>query len=99
MCTGVYLRAAERGLVNMIKVSPETILQMESQYPGITEQINSFENKVVPACPNCGAEDTAAVNVGVIGRTTLLAVATTKFHLRANGKPGDFYCNNCRSYF
>lgn len=83
----------------MIKVSPETILRMESQHPGITEQIEDFELMALPTCPKCCSQDTAAVNVGIIGRTINLAAATTKFHLRANGKPDDFYCNACKRYF
>lgn len=83
----------------MKKVSPETILQMESKQKGITAQIEFYEKMVLPACPTCGSKDTATVNVGIIGRTISLSAATTKFHLRANGKPGDFYCNNCTSYY
>jgi len=72
---------------------------MESQHPGITEQIEDFELMALPICPKCLSGDTAAVNVGVVGRTIDLAAVTTKFHLRANGKPGEYYCNACRSYF
>ena len=69
----------------MIKIPPEKISQIESMYPGITEQIEYFEKMTLPACPDCGSEDTAIVNVGTIGRTICIAGATTKFHLRANG--------------
>ncbi len=83
----------------MIKIPPEKISQMESMYPGITEQIEYFEKKTLPACPDCGSEDTAIVNVGTIGRTICITGATTKFHLRANDRQGDYYCNACQQYF
>lgn len=83
----------------MMKVSPEWIAQIENQYPGITKHIEYFENKALPPCPKCGSVDTATVNAGIIGRTIYLASATTKFHLRASDRPGEFYCNICKEYF
>ena len=84
----------------MIKVTEKIINEMENQYPGITEQIMQFENKALPACSQCGSDDTASVQVGVIGRTIYLATATSKFHLIPNrNKEPDFYCNRCRRYF
>ena len=84
----------------MIKVSQTTILKMEAQYPGITEQIMHYENEALPICPLCGSENTASVQVGIIGRTIYLATATSKFHLLPNrNEEPEFYCNHCRKYF
>lgn len=80
-------------------VSPETMAQMESQHMGITVQIEFYEMMVLPTCPNCGSKETATVNVGITGRTSSLAAATSKFHLRGNGRSGDYYCNICQGYF
>lgn len=81
----------------MIKVTEDTIKQMEQNYPGITEQIQRFEGMELPSCPICGSDDTASVQVGIIGRTIHLAGATSKFHLIPNGNDkGIYYCNVCR---
>jgi len=84
----------------MLNVGEATIAFKERQYPGITEQIWRFESAVLPPCPNCGDGDTADVQVGVIGRTINISMATTKFRLIPNGpKPGEFYCNQCKEFF
>lgn len=84
----------------MLKVSKETLEDLEEKYPGITEQIMRFENAQLPACPNCKSTDTADVQVGIIGRTINIAAATTKFTLIPNGpKPGPYFCKNCKTYF
>jgi len=84
----------------MIKISKEDLEQMESQHPGIIEQIMSFENAQLPTCTHCGSEKTADVQVGIIGRTIYITTATTKFHLIPNGpRPGRYFCNQCRKFF
>jgi len=83
----------------MIKVSNESIECMEKSYPGIKEQIYWFDNQKLPPCPLCKSEDTADVQVGIIGRTIYICCATTKFKLMANEKPGKFYCNSCYKFF
>lgn len=84
----------------MLKVNDKTINQMEEQHPGIKEQIFGFENAELPPCPLCGSEDTADVQVGIIGRTIYIASATSKFTLIPNGpKPGSYRCNSCKKYF
>jgi len=86
--------------VNMIKVPNSTIEQMEKAYEGITEQIWRFENAQLPPCPHCGSEDTASVQVGIIGRTMHLVAATTKIHPVPNSPiEGKYFCNACRKYF
>ncbi len=84
----------------MIKISLDSIKRMESNYPGITEQIWRFEHAELPPCPDCGSGDTASVQYRIIGRTISLAVTTTKIHLRLNndGK-GIYYCNTCKARF
>jgi hypothetical protein len=53
------------------------------------------------ARPIVGTSDnTASVQVGVIGRTITMAAATSKFKLVANGpKPGTYFCQACRGFF
>ena len=76
-------------------------MSLEERYPGITEQIHRFENAKLPICPNCGSEDTASVQVGIIGRTMNIAASTRKFHLVPNMsyKNGEYYCNKCGKSF
>jgi hypothetical protein len=81
------------------KIDQATMDRMENSYPGISEQIRRFDAAKFPACPSCASTDTASVQVGVTGRTINLSAATTKFHLRANGRPGDYFCTACKSYF
>lgn len=83
----------------MLKIPRENMVRKEKDYPGITRQLDEIENRPLPNCFRCGSEDTAVTNVGLVGRTILLASASTKFHLRPNGKPGEFYCNTCKQYF
>ncbi|QDS99061.1 hypothetical protein [Adhaeretor mobilis] len=83
----------------MLKVSEEELDAFEQDYQGVKKMILGFESASLPSCANCGSEDTASVQVGIIGRTTRIAAATTKVHLRSNGRPGDFFCNSCREYF
>jgi hypothetical protein len=61
----------------MLKVKDKTLDEMEAQHPGIRKTILWFENAVLPACPHCGSEDTANVQIGIIGRTIYLATATS----------------------
>lgn len=84
----------------MMKVDGDTLEEMEAKYPGIKEQIFRFEKAVLSPCPHCGAEDTADVQVGIIGRTIHIGAATSKFKLIPNGpRPGKYYCNACQQYF
>ena len=84
----------------MIRKTEDDIKQLESQYPGITEQIWRFEQADLPACMACGSADTASVQVGVMGRTINIDAATTKFHLLLNANDeGIYYCNACHKQF
>jgi ribosomal protein L13E len=73
----------------------------EERYPGITEQIRQFEEAEVPSCPHCGSGDTASVQVGIIGRTMIIAGSTRKFKLVPNvsDRLGKYFCNECKKYF
>ena len=83
-----------------LKVDKETLDRMEVLYPAIVQSIQYFENAALPTCIYCGSEDTADVQVGIIGRTIHIASATTKFELIPNGpKPGAFWCNACEKFF
>ena len=84
----------------MLKIDKDTLNEMEQKYSGIRKQIVRFEEATLPACPHCGSQDTAEVNVGIVGRTINIAAATTKFKLIPNGpKPGDYFCNACDAFF
>ena len=83
----------------MLTANSESLEKMEVLYPGIKGQIEHFENAELPSCKLCGSADTASTQVGVIGRSIHIAGATTKFHLRPNDKPGNYFCNKCRKYF
>ena len=76
-------------------------MSVEEQYPGITEQMKLFQEAELPSCPHCGSENTASVQVGIIGRTIKLAASTSKFKLVQNmeNKLGEYFCNECRKYF
>ena len=73
----------------------------EEQYPGITEQFNHFEQAELPSCPHCGSANTASVQVGIIGRTIMLAGLSKKFKLVPNmkDKQGKYFCNECGKFF
>ena len=85
----------------MLRISREKIERMEAQYTGITQTIERFEAMEIPECPACKCEDTASVQVGVIGRTINLWAATTEFEARSTGFAtlGRFFCNACSHYF
>lgn len=84
----------------MLKADKQRLSHMEAQYPGIEKQVRYFEQAKLPSCPRCASPDTAAVQVGIIGRTINIAGATTKFRLIPNGpKPGRYFCNACERYF
>ena len=84
----------------MLKIKPEVFPIFEKLYPGITETSMRFENAVLPLCSKCGSQDTADVQVGIIGRTIHHAGATTKFHLILNGlRPGSNFCIECKQFF
>jgi ribosome modulation factor len=84
----------------MLKLDQGKLALIESQYKGIIDQIMRFENADLPSCPHCLSDNTADVQVGVIGRTICIAGATTKFRLIPNlPKPGRYYCHDCGKYF
>lgn len=84
----------------MLKVDKKTLDHMEQGYPGILENIMDFETAILPSCPHCKSDNTADVQVGIIGRTINIVAATTKFRLIANGpRPGKYYCHGCKGYF
>jgi hypothetical protein len=74
--------------------------EIESQYPGIRASIHKFENANLPACTHYGSENSAVVQIGIMGRTILLAGATSKIKLIINGpKPGTYFCDACKKFF
>ena len=74
--------------------------ELENQYPGIRASINQFKNDSLPACTHCGSENTAVVQIGIIGRTIHIAGATSKVKLIINGpRPGKYFCNACKNFF
>ena len=84
----------------MLRMNERALKEMEDQYPGITKQILRFENAVLPSCPHCASEDTADVQIGIIGRTIHITAATSKVKLIPNlPEPGKYFCNKCNKYF
>jgi len=74
---------------------------IEETYPGVTKQIENFENSEIPTCPHCGSEDTAIVRAGIIGRSITIAASTRKMKLVPNitDEMGKYFCRNCERYF
>lgn len=84
----------------MLKRSLHDIKALDASYPDISDTILNIENRKLPDCPNCESEDTATVQVGVIGRTITIAASTTKIKLVPNGiKKQTHYCNTCATFF
>lgn len=83
----------------MLTLGSEDLDRLESQHPGIAESIRRFEAADLPPCPKCKSSETASVQVGIVGRSIAIASATTKFHLRPNGRPGNYFCSSCGQYF
>jgi len=84
----------------MLKISEENLSKLDCDYPGVRDYLVKLEAKAMPECVHCDCEDTAEVNVGVIGRTIAMAQASSRFKLIPNGpKPGEYFCNGCRSFF
>ena len=89
-----------KGNLEMLKFTQEQIERLELIYPGIKDQILWFENAILPVCSYCTSEDTADVQIGIIGRTINICAATTKFKLINYGpRPGRYFCNTCRRFF
>lgn len=84
----------------MLTVSEESIMNMDASYPGIAEQVYRFESMEIPSCDKCGSGDTASIQVGLVGRTMYLAMATTKCKLLPNyNGHGIYFCNSCKTQF
>lgn len=84
----------------MLKLDEDAMQDLETQYPGICEQVMRFENARLPVCTRCGSADIAEVNVGIVGRTMAIASATSKFTLIPNGpKSGNYWCRSCNKFF
>jgi hypothetical protein len=84
----------------MLKIDNETLERMEQLHPSIKATILQFEGAALPPCTRCGSENTADVQIGVIGRTIHIASATTKFLPVPNGpKRGNYFCYVCNDYF
>lgn len=74
---------------------------IEETYPGITEQIRGFDEATLPACPHCGSNRTAKVQVGFVPRLANIAAATAKVKIVLNmqDKGGNYYCRACEKFF
>ena len=85
----------------MLQANQKTLDDMERRYPGIMASIMEFENAELPACPLCGSDNTAEVQVGIMGRTIYIVGATTKAKLVPNvaNKLGEYFCNECHKFF
>lgn len=76
-------------------------MNLEDDYPDITEQIRRFAEAELPSCPHCGSSNTASVQVGMVGRALTIAESTPKVKLVPNAKDklGIYFCNECGKYF
>jgi hypothetical protein len=84
----------------MLKLTAEQIESLESSYPGIKDDIQQFENVHLPLCTLCKSNDTAMVQIGVVGRTISICASTTKIRLIPNGpRRGSYFCNTCGKFF
>ena len=84
----------------MLKVTQEQLDDYERRYPGLKEQVLRFEAAKVPPCSRCKSHNTAEVQAGLIGRTILLTLSTTKFIVTPNGpREGRYYCWECKKFF
>lgn len=83
----------------MIKIDKQRLDKAEEQNLGFIDMMMAYENADIPACPFCSSRNTARVCVGLVSMSMLLAASTTKVHLRANGKPGEYFCNCCKKYY
>ena len=68
----------------MLRYSEKQLQRVEANYPGVRESIERFEAMDIPVCPSCSSDDTALIQVGLIGRTMTIAGGTTKFKLIPN---------------
>ncbi len=94
-------KANEKSVDGASQTKKTNGLSWEDRYPGITEQLHSFEEAELPSCPHCGSGNTASVQVGIIGRTINLAASTKKFKLVPNvvDRLGKYFCNDCKKFF
>ena len=83
----------------MLKISTKELARMESDWPGLQEQVLRFDAAPLPACRRCGSGVTAAVTVGS-GRPNVIASCTSKLWPILNGPvPGAFWCHHCEDFF
>jgi len=84
----------------MLKTTEEHIRMMEKDYPGISKNIQHFEEMDLPSCARCGSDNTAIVQAGVIQRTINIMASTSKLKLVGNNpKPGEHFCNSCQRFY
>ncbi len=77
-----------------------TAKSIEEVYPGVTQQIQQYEEAEWPACPHCGSSArTAKVSRGIIGRAITMAASTSRIKLSAQPTPGNHYCRACEQFF
>lgn len=54
----------------------------------------------IPACPRCGSDNTAVVEVAFVGPLNAIAAATSKVTMVMNlPKPGKYRCRVCQTFF
>jgi len=87
----------------MLRYSEKQLQRVEANYPGVRESIERFEAMDISACPSCLSDDTAVIQVGLIGRTMTIAGGTTKFKLIPNRSTPKwkkkYFCRACEETF
>ncbi len=78
-----------------------TAKSIEEVYPGVTKQIQQYQEAEWPACPRCGSSaHTAKVSYAIIGRAITMAASTSRIKLFSpRPAPGNHYCRTCEEYF
>jgi len=87
----------------MLRYSEKQLQRVEANYPGVRESIERFEAMDIPVCPSCSSDNTALIQVGLIGRTMAIAGGTTKFKLipyrREPKWKKNYFCRTCEETF
>ena len=87
----------------MLRYSEKQLRRVETNYAGVRESIEYYEAMDIPTCPSCASDDTALIQVGLIGRTMTIAGGTTKFKLipyrREPKWKKKFFCRACEETF
>lgn len=78
-----------------LKIGYRELRKLETDYPGILNELRRLIIAGRAVCPRCQSTQTAVVLRGMIGRTIALAAATPRVKLLPPGQPNHSHC--CRA--